>query len=121
MKETVKTNIITLIWFMVIAVSMSLTIKTIASENKGYSIDNAEFNISFTEDGDAYVEEIWTVTFQRGEFSRFYKEIYKKNLNDLEKFTSIEVINAYEANVCATTYEDKTLIEWKGDFKRTLA
>ena len=60
------------------------------AEDKEYEIDNADFYIQLSKDGDALVTETWTITYKKGDFTRFYKEIYN-DLPKLEKFDKIDI------------------------------
>ncbi|HOH88451.1 DUF2207 domain-containing protein, partial [Ruminococcus sp.] len=64
-----------------------------AFADNSYEVRDAEFNISFTENGDAIVSEKWDVDFISGDFTRFYKDIYNP-LNQHEYIDSIEVMEA---------------------------
>ncbi|MBQ5338692.1 MAG: hypothetical protein J6Z40_05950, partial [Oscillospiraceae bacterium] len=52
---------------------------TAFADDKQYQVDAADFNVSFTENGDACITEDWIVTYTRGSFTRFYKDIYNPN------------------------------------------
>jgi hypothetical protein len=49
---------------------------TAFAEDKEYTIESAQFYIEINDDGSATVSEFWTVTYEKGSFSRFYKNIY---------------------------------------------
>ncbi|MBP0987886.1 MAG: DUF2207 domain-containing protein, partial [Oscillospiraceae bacterium] len=61
---------------------------TAFADDKQYQVDAADFNVSFTENGDACITEDWIVTYTRGSFTRFYKDIYNPN-NQLEYIQDI--------------------------------
>lgn len=63
------------------------------ADDKEYSVEYAEFIADIQENGDAIITEKWTVDFKKGDFTRFYKDIYKMT-TELEQFDDIEVIGA---------------------------
>lgn len=54
----------------------SLTLSVFAAEQK-YTIESVDFLIELNENGSATVTETWSVDYQKGSFSRFYKNIYR--------------------------------------------
>ena len=71
---------------------LSLNSLSAFSDDKEYEVRGAEFHVSFTENGDAIICEKWEVEFLRGQFSRFYKDIYNAD-NKLEYIQDIEVLD----------------------------
>ena len=65
-----------IISIVVLLIVLSLTSMTVYADTKQYVINTAEFDVELNEDGSADVTETWTVDYQSGEFSRFYKNIY---------------------------------------------
>ncbi|MBP0978942.1 MAG: hypothetical protein J6P89_12335, partial [Oscillospiraceae bacterium] len=61
-------------------------------DDKKYEVRGAEFHVSFTGDGDAIICETFEVEFIRGQFSRFYKDIYNPD-NKLEFIQDLEVLD----------------------------
>ena len=59
------------------------------ADNKEYNIENAEFNVYLTEDGNANVTEKWDINFKNGDFTRFYLNRLN-NTNQLEKYDNIQ-------------------------------
>ena len=57
-----------------------------ADETKVYTVNSADFNITLSPNGDAEMLERWNVTFVKGSFSRFTKDIYIPD-NQLEHFS----------------------------------
>lgn len=47
------------------------------AESKKYSIPSADFDVQVEKDGKVRVTENWTVSYESGSFTRFYKDIYK--------------------------------------------
>ena len=74
---------------------------TASADDKQYSVDSAVFRISFADNGDASITEHWTVTYTKGSFTRFYKDIYNA-FNQLEYIPSVDVqsckLNGKEAS-----------------------
>ena len=60
------------------------------AEEKSYSVDSAEFDVDIEENGDAHISETWTVTYSKGNFSRFYRDIYK-DVKAVEKFDAVNL------------------------------
>lgn len=52
------------------------------STDKVYRVDNLDVVISLIDDGDAVVTENWTLTYSKGEFSRFYKYLFTNGYYD---------------------------------------
>ena len=73
---------------------------TASAETKSYSVSSAEFHVSFADNGDATVTEDWSVQYEKGSFTRFYKDIYNA-FNQLEYISDVQVqsckINGTEA------------------------
>ena len=61
------------------------------ADDKEYQIKSASFEAWLNEDGSADVEETWQVKYTKGSFTRFYKEINTKDLNEEERFSSLEM------------------------------
>lgn len=102
---------------LIVIYSLSFHISTQAS-NKEYVIDKATFTIGCGDNGDALVSEKWTVTFVSGEFNRFYKDIYTKNLSGVEDFSDIDVLHMSingerNNNYSVTKSDDKITLEWQ--------
>ena len=56
------------------------------ADEKEYSYDSVDFLVQLNADGSADVKETWVVNYEKGSFSRFYKNIYLNVPKD-EKFT----------------------------------
>ena len=56
--------------------------------DKEYSFDSVDFLVQLNSDGSADIKETWIVDYKKGEFSRFYKNIYLDVLKE-EVFTKI--------------------------------
>lgn len=80
-------------------------IPTVFADDKEYSIDSVDFCVQLNEDGSADIIETWQVNYKKGEFSRFYKNIYLDVPLD-EKF-SIH-FNAVTVNGQQCEYTDDT-------------
>ena len=61
--------------FLLILLFCSLTTNVFAAE-KEYTIEDATFVLVVDEYGDVTVSERWTVTYEEGKFTRFYKNIF---------------------------------------------
>ena len=87
MKKNIK-----LIWFVLmfsITFSFSVTAK---AEEKEYSILNADFYAQLQKNGNVMVTEKWEVEYEKGAFTRFYKDI-NKDVPKIEEFTDVEVLS----------------------------
>lgn len=82
-------NIVTILFCFLFVL---LTSSTVYAADKEYNVDGAEFVVNLEEDGDAIITEKWQVTFINGEFSRFYKDIYK-DVTSLEKFSDLDILD----------------------------
>lgn len=65
-----------------------------SADTKSYSVKSADFDITFSENGDAAITESWTVTYTSGSFTRFYKDIFDPG-NQLEYFPKVTVLGAH--------------------------
>lgn len=79
------------------------------SENadKVYNINSADFNILINDDGSARITETWEVSYQKGEFSRFYKNILM-DLPESESFNGIKNFSANIDGIPCTPTDDTT-------------
>ena len=74
-----------------------------AAEDKSYTVDRAVFTIRLNADGSADVSENWTLSFQSGTFTRFYKDIYT-DLPPVEEFSDLTDLGVWIDGVaCAFT------------------
>ena len=78
------------------------------ANDKEYNVPNAEFNVYLQENGDAIVQEIWTVNYTKGSFTRFYKDFYK-DVTPVEKFDDIKVLNCLINGEYATEVNDTNI------------
>ena len=62
------------------------------AEEKKYEIPNANFYVTLLDNGDALITEVWKVKYTKGNFTRFYKDIYK-NASIIEDFSNINIRN----------------------------
>lgn len=60
------------------------------ADDKEYRVDKVEFRVLLEENGSAKIIESWTVTFEKGSFTRFSKDIYNPN-NQLEYIKELHV------------------------------
>ena len=74
------------------------------AENKEYSIPSAAFDVEINTDGTADIKEHWTVRYDKGEFSRFYKTFYH-NVGDDE---------AHIVKDLSVTLDGKLLSQYSG-------
>lgn len=102
MKKTNPKAIIILIVFLMLLMPIFMTMansKTVGdsstSKNQGkiYTINSADFNIIINDDGSAKITETWDVTYQKGQFTRFYKNILT-SLPESEYFSNIKNFTA---------------------------
>lgn len=116
MKSSTPKIIIILVMFLMIAMPIFVTLNTnntvgtsSSSENadKIYTINSADFNILINDDGSATVTETWDVTYQKGQFTRFYKNILM-SLPESEHFYGIENFTASIDGVPCPTTNDTT-------------
>lgn len=63
------------------------------ADSKEYRVDSADFYVELKENGNAVITERWEVSFLKGDFSRFYKDIYK-NVTSLEQFSGVDILGA---------------------------
>lgn len=80
------------ILFCLISIIITLLSINVNAEEKEYEIPNAEFYVTLLENGDAAITEVWTVEYQKGNFTRFYKDIYK-NVSSIEEFSNFDIYN----------------------------
>ena len=78
------------------------------AEEKEYDISSADFEVILNRDGSADVTEEWVVTYTEGEFTRFYKDIYK-DVTKLEKYDDIQFNNFWINDIsCDEAYDTST-------------
>ncbi len=63
----------------------------VSAESKKYNVDSVEFIVDYENDGDVCITERWNVSYIKGDFSRFYKDIYNPS-RILGSFDDIEFI-----------------------------
>ncbi|WP_044974582.1 DUF2207 domain-containing protein [Ruminococcus sp. HUN007] len=78
---------------LIMTVILMCPVITVYADDKEYSVDAADFDIKFGEDGTALVEEHWTVTYKKGNFTRFYKDVYNAS-NQLEYISQLKIVSA---------------------------
>lgn len=71
-------------------ISLAMPNTKVEAKEKSYTIDNFDANVSFDYNGDAYITEKWTLTFD-GEYSRFYKDFRLYDLTTVEDFDNFEI------------------------------
>lgn len=79
-----------LLSFILFFILIYFTHIQVYASDKEYDIKQATFDIYLTEDGNAKITENWSISFTKGDFTRFYKDIYK-NLPKVENFDKIEI------------------------------
>jgi hypothetical protein len=70
-------------------ITISFLFVSVNAENKKYAIESVHFDVLLTEHGDANITETWIINYEKGEFNRFYKNIYM-DLPKEEEFSDIE-------------------------------
>ena len=85
MKKPIKAAV-SLIFTALILFSLSVAV---FAEDKQYSVDSAVFSAKIMNDGSVYVTEEWTVSFEKGDFTRFYKDIHADKKE--ESFSHFEI------------------------------
>lgn len=116
-----------LLSFILFFILIYFTHIQVYASDKEYDIKQATFDIYLTEDGNAKITENWSISFTKGDFTRFYKDIYK-NLPKVENFDKIEidsflingvlceqVNNNYERNkytYYASSYDNYYTLQW---------
>ncbi|MCR5121127.1 MAG: DUF2207 domain-containing protein [Ruminococcus sp.] len=114
--------------FIMIFSMLSLPLYACASE-KEYRVDSAEFKIIVEDNGDISVGEIWKLTFEKGSFSRFSKDIYNPpnqleyikevgigkgriNGSDVEYTKTEERPEDPEPHYCVVPNSDRFTVSW---------
>ena len=69
----VKITVMLLIACLTVFTAGSLSVN---AAEKQYRIDSADFRVDLEKNGDAVITEHWTVTYEKGEFTHFYKDVY---------------------------------------------
>jgi len=90
------------------------------ADEKSYRTDSADFDISFSESGDATIKEIWTVTYTSGSFTRYYKDLFVPG-NQLEYFSDIRVIDCQINGKAATATNSMDRIDYHYFFEKSEA
>ena len=94
MARTHKIRILHLITAAVLLITSCIILPLTAhADDKEYHVEAADFKVSFDADGKAYVTEDWTVTYTKGSFTHFYKDIYNPKDSQLELIKGIEVLD----------------------------
>ena len=83
-----KKTLIALLCALSLFVTMIAGAPRADAADKSYSVDEARIEIRLNEDGSADITEEWTLSFQSGSFSRFYKDIYT-DVTPVEAFSSM--------------------------------
>ena len=87
-KTTVRFLLTAAVLMLMLTLLSPLT--AFADEQKEYTVESADFRITLSTNGDAEITETWNVTFTKGSFSRFTKDIYNPD-NELEKIKDLRV------------------------------
>ena len=88
------------------------------ADNKTYNTDSADFDISFSDTGDATITETWNVTYTSGSFTRFYKDFFVPG-NQLEYFPEINVLSCHINGTEATATDSLDRIDYHYFFEKT--
>lgn len=79
--------------FVCLTVMLVLVPHTVSAEDKEYRVNQADFLVTFTENGDTDITELWTVTYENGSFTRFCKDVYNP-ANQLEYISKLDIYGA---------------------------
>ena len=90
--------------------SCTIPLKAYADE-KSYRSDSADFDITFSESGDATITENWTITYTSGSFTRYYKDLFVPG-NQLEYYSDIRVIDCKINGKAATATNSMDRIDY---------
>ena len=80
-------------FIMTITVMLSVILirpADVHAAEKEYCVDAADFTVAFSETGEAEIKEHWTVTYEQGDFTRFYKDIFNAS-NQLEYISEVKI------------------------------
>ena len=82
-------------------ITISFLFVNVNADTKKYTTESVDFDVFLTEDGDAEITETWIVNYEKGEFTRFHKNIYM----DLPKEEKIIRITDFKVEVDGEEYE----------------
>ena len=71
-----KSRIRAFLMLALVLMMVSISIKPVKVYANSYSVPSADFVIEIDRDGKVKVTEYWKVSFEDGQFTRFYKDIY---------------------------------------------
>ena len=80
-------------FMMIITVMISVLFirpAVVHAAEKEYRVDAADFTVAFSETGEAEIKEHWIVTYENGDFTRFYKDIFNAS-NQLEYISDVKI------------------------------
>ena len=94
MARTRKIRILHLITAAVLLITSCIILPLTAhADDKEYHVDSADFEVTLSENGQACITENWEVTYTKGSFTHFYKDIYDPKDSQLELIKGIEVLD----------------------------
>ena len=56
-------------------ITISFLFVNVNADTKKYTTESVDFDVLLTRDGDAEITETWVVNYEKGEFTRFRKNI----------------------------------------------
>ena len=77
------------LFIFVFIITISFLFVNVNADTKKYTTESVDFDVFLTDDGNAEIIETWVVNYEKGEFTRFRKNIYM-NLPDEEYFSNVE-------------------------------
>lgn len=89
------------LFIFVFIITISFLFVNVNADTKKYTTESVDFDVFLTEDGDAEIKETWIVNYEKGEFTRFRKNIYM----DLPKEEKIIRITDFKVEVDGEEYE----------------
>lgn len=92
-------------------ITISFLFVNVNADTKKYTTESVDFDVFLTEDGDAEITETWIVNYEKGEFTRFHKNIYM----DLPKEEKIIRITDFKVEVDGEEYESTSNREDRDD------
>ncbi len=90
---------------LLFAMLFAITLLSVNALAKSYTIELADFHVVLNEDGSADIHETWTVTYESGEFTRFFKTIYESESEYEKHFGHTTYYVKIDGVECEQTYD----------------